>query len=185
MESGFPSPDLLAQARGGDLSAFGRLVRQHEGWLRAMLRGRLVDWATADDLAQEVFITAFRKIHDLREGASLEAWLRGIAMNLLRNHQRKRREEYIGGNLELDLLLNGQPLPFETGPPSLDALTECLRSLGSESRQLLEKRYLHGQTVREISAETGRGYSALTMMFHRLREALATCVENKLEHPQP
>ncbi len=185
MESGDSSRDFLAQARGGDLSAFGGLVRLHEGWVRALLRSRLTDWSAADDLAQDVFITAFRKIHHLRDGASLEAWLRSIAVNLLRNHYRKRREEYVGGSLELDFLFNEQTLPCDAFSPSLDALTECLDSISGDSRRLLEKRYLHGLTVREISKETGRGYSALTMMFHRLREALTACVETKLEQSLP
>jgi RNA polymerase sigma-70 factor, ECF subfamily len=46
---------------------------------------------------------------------------------------------------------------------------------------LLNQRYLSGKTVREISSASGKGYSALTMQLHRLREILAECVQRKLE----
>ena len=97
--------DLLERSRAGDIEAFGGLVREHQGWLRGMLRGRLRNWAAADDLAQDAFVTAFRKIRQFRGDSKFETWLRGIAMNHLRNFVRKRRAECIGGSEELAVML--------------------------------------------------------------------------------
>jgi len=172
---------ILERSRGGDLDAFGELVSMHEGWVRGFLRSRIRDWAAADDLAQEVFVTAFRKIRDFRGESEFEGWLRGIAVNLLRNFIRKRCEVCIGGSGELQDLLDQQPREIESGGPALDALHECLSRIDGAARQLLDARYVNGRSVRELSAETGRGYSALTMHLHRLREVLADCVRKKLE----
>ena len=179
--STIPQNDPLWRARAGSVEAFGELVNLHEGWVRALLRGRLKDWSAADDLAQEVFVTAFRKIRQFRGDGCLDAWLRGIAMNLLRNYKRKHREEYIGGSMELETLTSRRPQPMESAGPSLEALGDCLAELGGDVRDLLEKRYVQGVSVKELSQRTGRGYSALTMQFHRLREILAECIEAKLE----
>ena len=137
--------------------------------LRGMLRARLGDWTAADDLAQDAFVTAFRKLRDFRGDSSFESWLRAIAMNHLRNFIRKRREMCVGGDAELQELLGaGDGAACREGE-RLAALRECLKRIQGPSRELLDSRYVTGKSVRQISAETGRGYSALTMQLHRLR----------------
>lgn len=175
------SEGVLRRSQAGDLDAFGELVRAHEGWLRGMLRARLRDWTAADDLAQDAFVTAFRKIKGFRGDSSFETWLTGIAMNHFRNYIRKHREEYIGGNEELQVLLGAEEDPKIAGGEHLLALQECLQKVTGPSRELLDARYVLGMTVREIAAENGRGYSALTMQLHRLRLGLADCVERTLK----
>lgn len=173
------------QARGHDwMDAFGELVRLHEGWVRGFLRSRIRDWAAADDLAQDVFVTAFRRVQTYSGEASFEGWLRGIAVNHLRNFFRKRREQCIGGNEELQALIDRGADTFLAGADesgALDALNQCLDKIDGPSRELLNERYLTGKTVREISAASGKGYSALTMQLHRLRELLAECVRRNIE----
>jgi len=170
----------VQRSRAGDMDAFGELVRMHEGWLRGMLRARLSDWAAADDLAQDAFVTAFRKLRDFRGDSSFESWLRGIAMNHLRNFIRKRREVCIGGDAELQELLGAEEEPPQEDE-TLEALRECLKRIAGPSRELLDSRYVTGKSVRQISAETGRGYSALTMQLHRLRVALGECIKQTME----
>lgn len=175
---------LLHQSREGDLEAFSELVRRHQGWLRGLLRSQLRDWTAADDLAQDAFVTAFRKIRNFRGDSSFETWLRGIAMNHLRNYIRKHREECIGGNEELQQLLGvdeDDAVPEGQRGQTMEALRDCLEKVTGPSRDLLLSRYGVGKTVREIASETGRGYSALTMQLHRLRLGLAECVEQTMK----
>jgi RNA polymerase sigma-70 factor (ECF subfamily) len=172
---------VITRSQAGDLDAFGQLVRTHEGWLRGWLRSQLRDWTAADDLAQDAFVTAFRKIREFRGDGSFESWLRSIANNHFRNHIRKKREEYIGGDIELQNLLETDDTSALHSAPSLEALKECLQGVAGPSRELIEARYIAGETVREISAKTNQGYSALTMKLHRLRKTLADCIETKLQ----
>jgi RNA polymerase sigma factor (sigma-70 family) len=72
---------LVAAAQAGSTEAFSRLVDRHQQALRAFLRRACGDWATADDLAQEVFLTAWSRIDRLKAGASVRAWLCGIGYN--------------------------------------------------------------------------------------------------------
>lgn len=174
------SDPLVRSSQQGDIDAFGRLVLMHEGWLRAFLRSRLRDRHAADDLAQDVFVTAFQRIRDFRTGESFEAWLRGIAHNHFRNHVRKRRESHVGGQAELDELMTERAEVSLSGGSLLEALEECLAKLNPASRELLDERYLKGHTLRALSAESGTNYSALTMRLHRIREQLAQCVHLKL-----
>jgi RNA polymerase sigma-70 factor (ECF subfamily) len=74
------SPDgaLVVAAQAGSTGAFARLVERHQQPLRAFLRRASGDWALADDLAQETFLTAWSRIGQLQAGDSVRAWLCGI-----------------------------------------------------------------------------------------------------------
>ena len=164
----------------GDLDGFSRLVREHEGWVRGYLRARINDWTAADDLVQEVFITAFRKLDSFKGDSSFESWLKGIALNHFRNYIRKHREQYIGGSEELQLLMDGDSQQAHKARENnvlLEALKDCLSTTDGPIRELLTERYITGKTVKEIASEQNLGYSAVTMKLHRMRLLLADCVE--------
>jgi RNA polymerase sigma-70 factor (ECF subfamily) len=84
--------DLVAQAVGDNHDAFAELVRRYQSPLRAWLR-RLTngDDAWADDLAQESFLRAYRRLRSFRGDGTFSAWLFGIAYNQFRNELRRRR----------------------------------------------------------------------------------------------
>jgi RNA polymerase sigma-70 factor (ECF subfamily) len=87
---------LIARALGGsDTAAFGQLVRRHQGTLRARLR-RLTrgDHALADDLAQETFLTAWRKLHQFRAEARFSTWLYRIAYTTFLQARRGKRVDF-------------------------------------------------------------------------------------------
>jgi RNA polymerase sigma-70 factor (ECF subfamily) len=72
---------LVARALlGDDRQAFEQLVRRHQGMVRAQLRRLLHgDEAAADDLAQETFLLAWRKLDQFRSDARFSTWLYRIA----------------------------------------------------------------------------------------------------------
>jgi RNA polymerase sigma-70 factor (ECF subfamily) len=74
-----------------DRRAFEQLMRRHHGMVRAQLR-RLVngDHGRADDLAQETFLLAWRKLHQFRGDARFSTWLYRIAYTCFLQAQRKK-----------------------------------------------------------------------------------------------
>ena len=88
------SAEDMRLRRVGDSAAFGSLVRQHQSSLRGfLLRLTRGDHALADDLAQEVFIEAFRKLGQYDGRGSFAGWLYAIAWSRFRMAVRKRRLE--------------------------------------------------------------------------------------------
>jgi len=90
-------PDTALVARvlaGDDRHAFAALVRRHQGSVRALLR-RLCkgDDAFADDLAQETFLQAHRKLDQFRGDAKFSTWIYRIAYNSFLMAIRSRHEE--------------------------------------------------------------------------------------------
>jgi RNA polymerase sigma-70 factor (ECF subfamily) len=83
---------LVARVRlCGDRNAFEHLVRRHQGMVRAQLRRLLHgDAATADDLAQETFLLAWRKLDQFRGDARFSTWLHRIAWSCFLQAYRKQ-----------------------------------------------------------------------------------------------
>jgi RNA polymerase sigma-70 factor (ECF subfamily) len=80
--------------------AFDTTVAEFSGKLRAFLRRRVRDDATADDLAQETMLKVFRSREALRDGQRLEAWLYRIARTTLIDfYRRQRPREELPANL--------------------------------------------------------------------------------------
>ena len=80
-----------------DRHAFAELVRRHQSSVRACLRKLTAgNHALSDDLAQETFILAWRKLASFRQQARFSTWLYRIATNCWLAHNRKRREELLG-----------------------------------------------------------------------------------------
>ncbi len=83
---------LIARIRlGDDPRAFEQLVRRHQGLVRAQLRRLLHgDLAAADDLAQEAFLLAWRKLDQFRGEASFSTWLYRITYACFLQAARKK-----------------------------------------------------------------------------------------------
>ena len=171
------------EKRDADLDAFGLLVKEHQAAVRAFVLSRINDPFEAHDLAQEVFLIAFRKIGEIDAGRPIRPWLIGIALNEVRNHQRKRRALPIGSRGEIiDLLesrIQGSDSSLKDGRV-FDALEHCLGRLEESARRLLQQRYVEGMGISEICSSEGKKHSAITMKLHRLREKLRHCIENQI-----
>ena len=91
-EAGATRPALSLSA-----DDFAQLVERHQQALRAFLRRVSGDWALADDLAQETFLTAWSRLGRLAPGQSAGAWLCGIGYNkyltALRGARRARQRD--------------------------------------------------------------------------------------------
>ncbi len=175
---------LIVSARAGCLTSFGELVSRYQSQIRGYLVKRMDGAHEAEDIAQDVFLIAHSKLAEFDTGMPLGPWLRGIALNLLRNHQRKRRPFAVGGDAELASLIDSKASGHFTDqhePEVFAVLEECLDKLDSPSRRLLLRKYRDGAIVRDLCKEMNLNHSTITMRLHRLRAALADCIRQNLQ----
>lgn len=176
-------PELIRKAQGGDLEAFARLVAMHQKSVRACVAVRVNTPHDADDIAQEVFLIAHRKLGELDAGQPLGPWLRTVAIFLLRNHQRKIQRSPVSA-VEHIAELADKALIEEThddrDEARLAAMQICLGKLEAGAREMLRMRYEEDLPLAEIGTRLNRKHSALTMALHRLRQSLRDCVEQQL-----
>src|SRR5215213_5893915 len=86
-----PDAQLVLTARRGDKRAFVEIVARHQAMVCGIAFGILNDFAASEDAAQEAFLTAWRKFHELREPERLRGWLGRIARNAALGHLRRQR----------------------------------------------------------------------------------------------
>jgi RNA polymerase sigma-70 factor, ECF subfamily len=88
-----PEDDLVEDARRGSREAFAGLVRLHERRVYGLVFRMAGNRSDADDLAQEVFLSAWKSIASFRRGSSFYTWLYRIAVNTSLTFLRKRSRE--------------------------------------------------------------------------------------------
>ena len=88
---------LVARARQGDEAAFERLVRRHQRYVFNVAYRVLGDYAEAEDITQEVFTKAYKKLAQLKWPHRFQSWLYAITSNecklWLRRHSKEQEQE--------------------------------------------------------------------------------------------
>ena len=158
---------VLAVLKRDDRAAFGELVRRHQSQVRTVLR-RLTrgDTGLADDLAQDVFIAAWKNLATFRFEARFSTWLYRIAINAWRSDARKRRE------VLLDTDEDGPSLQLASEEPAVDTcsrvdLERALETL-SEGEQAAIAACYYADLSHEEAAEA-LGIPLGTVKTHVLR----------------
>ena len=164
---------------------FEVFVRQNEGPLWAYLRATIRDPGLVDDLFQETLITAWRRFDDYDPSRPLGPWLRGIALNLARNADRRRRREpvIVGEAAEVAIEQTVARLESRTGDDwveKLSLLRPCLDELTDRSRDLIRRRYENRETSVQIAASGNRSEAAVRKQLQRVRSMLADCIRRRL-----
>ena len=174
--------ELIIAAQKGEISAFSELVRRYQARVRASLAVRMNSVHDAEDLAQDAFVIAYRKLSEFDSECEFGPWIRAIAFNLLKNYWRKHRAEPAGGSAELELLINRQievRHAEHDESEKLSALRYCMSKLSDELKTLLQKHYVQGMSVAELTKEAGGKHSAMTMRLHRMRDQLRRCISDQ------
>jgi RNA polymerase sigma-70 factor (ECF subfamily) len=141
---------VVALAMSGDRDAFSELVRRRQSWLRNFLRRLCRDPALADDLAQQVFLRAWRSLPTLKSVAAFGAWLRRLAINTWLAHVRSAPPPMASlGRAELPV-----PVAVASTAEQLD-LDGALAQLSREERMCVVLAYNEGMSHGEISLVTG------------------------------
>jgi RNA polymerase sigma-70 factor (ECF subfamily) len=150
----------------GDQDAFARLYAGYVRMVHAILLGR-VPRRDVDDLVQDVFISAYTRIGELRDAAAFGGWLATIARNRATDYLRQTRAQ-----VELpDELPGGDPIEAETL-----VVLDAVRRLPEAYRDTLLMRLVEGMSGNEIAARTGLTPASVRVNLHRgmklLREKL-------------
>jgi RNA polymerase sigma-70 factor, ECF subfamily len=165
-DGGVSLSSTIRAVANGDRDAFSRLYADYSRMVHAVLLGR-VPRRDVDDLVQDVFVTAYTRIRELREPAAFGGWIATIARNRATDYLRQSREQ-----VELpDELPGGDPIEAETF-----AVLEVIRGLPEAYRDTLLMRLVEGMSGQEIADRTGLAPGSVRVNLHRgmklLREKL-------------
>ncbi len=84
-------PDLVARCRAGDVGAFETLYRQHSARIYSLTVRMAGSPEEGEDLLQEIFLQAYRKLGSFKGDAAIGTWLYRLALNHCLDFVRSRR----------------------------------------------------------------------------------------------
>jgi len=161
---------LVRRAVSGDTAAFEQLYRRHAGRVHgAILRLVGMDRARAEELTQDAFVQAWRKLGGFRHESAFSTWLHRLGVNVALMDLRVRREEDTLGDEALHDAAGGD-VPFcaaERGD-----LERAVAALPTRARAVLVLHDVEGYKHEEISAELGMAVGSSKAQLHRARGLL-------------
>ncbi len=190
----FTDAELVAQSLAGSHEAFGRIVRQYQGLVCAIAYSATGNVSRSEDLAQETFVTAWRKLNQLREPQKLRSWLCSIARSVASNALRSDKREPTQAAAPLDAA-SGRPTatPDPTGHAinheEEAILWRSLERIPELYREPMVLFYREEQSVERVAEKLELSEEAVRMRLSRgrklLAEEVAAFVEGALARSGP
>jgi RNA polymerase sigma factor (sigma-70 family) len=172
--------ELVRRTRAGDREAFGILVERHRRTVYVLALQKGLQAAEAEDVAQEVFLKAYRSLGALADPQAFGRWLYGITGHVVADVGRARARRHEEGSLDHAL----EPLaPADKRADVLfnEERRQVLRALGElaeEQRLVILLRYIEGLTPKQIAERLGEPRGTIRSRLHHalalLQTALAT-----------
>lgn len=161
----------ISASLGGDRAAFEALVKRYERRVFRLARRFFRRPEEIEEVAQETFLTVWRKLGSYRARAPFEHWLTRVCLNCCYARFRKRRPEETG--------VSGVDTPAREHDPSrrLDA-ERLLASLDPEDRFVLQLLHGEGWSTAEIAEKMGWSRSKVKVRAHRARTRLRKALDS-------
>jgi len=163
---------LVERCRQGDLGAFEELYRAHSGRLYSVAYRMLGNQADAEDLLQEIFLSAHRKLESFRGESALGTWLYRLAVNLCLDYLRSRT----GRAIQLTDSLDDEPAfsqpvsrGFAEGTVTKMDIERALSQLPEGCRTAFVLHDIEGLEHREVAEVMGIAEGTSKSQVHKAR----------------
>jgi RNA polymerase sigma factor (sigma-70 family) len=171
---------LVAAVRAGDDAAFGLLYERYRPRIGAYVQSMVSDHGRAEDIAQEVFISALRRLRATDRPVMFKPWLYEIAKNACIDEYRRIRRtqeiplDGIAEVSEIDRLHSTAPTPHAAieSKMRLDDLRGAFRGLSDSHHQILVLRELEGLSYNQIGDRLGISKPVVESTLFRARRRL-------------
>jgi len=173
--------DLVSAVRRGEDDAFKELFSRYRGRIRGYASGILADTDLAEDITQEVFISALRRLRDTERPIAFKPWIYQIAKNACIDELRRRRNlevplehlrEWPDGEADLLSPDPGPELAVES-KQQLEDLRGAFRGVSDLHHRILVLRELEGLSYHEIGERLGMSRPVVESTLFRARRRLA------------
>lgn len=156
---------------------FTRLWIEAQHTLTGFVTLHVQDYASVDDIVQEVATQATENFDQYDPDRPFGAWLIGIArMRIAEAYRKKGRSPVVFSNDVMESItqafIDAQPEVNDR----LEALRECMGKLSDRHRRVIDLRYTRQKSSDQIAEQVGGGAEAIDSMLYRIRLALRQCI---------
>jgi RNA polymerase sigma factor (sigma-70 family) len=186
--------ELVSASLAGNRDAFGRIVTRYQSLICSLAYSATGCLGQSEDLAQETFITAWKRLRHLREPGKLRAWLCGIARNCINNSLRREGREPLRAAEPLDAVHDApaiEPLPSDRviSKEEEAVLWRSLERIPETYREPLVLFYREHQSIERVAEELELSQDAVKQRLSRgrklLHEQVLAFVEGALKRTNP
>ncbi len=161
--------ELVEACGAGDPEAFRRLVRRYERRVFRLAGRFFRRREEVEDVAQETFLTVWRKLATFRGEGSLEGWVTRICLNTCYARLRKKKLD--------EVELAAEPAAGRADPTARLEVERLLARLAPADRFVLQLLHGEGWTTAEIAARLGWSRTNVKVRAHRARRKLQKLLE--------
>lgn len=185
---------LVIACLEGDRQAFGRIVTRYQRLLCSLAYSSLGNLGESEDVAQEAFVEAWKKLGNLREPEKLKSWLCGILRFKVSHHRRKEARQPIrhAGELHEVGILESNDEPIEDVAMKEEEqalLWQALETVPETYRETLILYYREQRSVELVASELDLSEDAVKQRLSRgrklLQEKMMNFVEGALSRSAP
>jgi RNA polymerase sigma-70 factor (ECF subfamily) len=168
---------LVRAAQRGDITSFEKLYRHYYQKVYVVARATLKDSHEAEDILQQTFVTAWKKLNTLQQPAAFPAWITRIAVNACYSLLRNRNIPLpVDANEDMfeqeDLDEETMPAVYAERADLRERLAQVIESLSDLQRQAIAMYYFEGLKVEEIANATGSTANTVKVRLHAARKAI-------------
>lgn len=178
MAEGDPSDEDLMRryVLEDDRGAFGVLFARYDRRLIGFFRRAGVSDPVAKDMLQTTFMHVHRARRDFHQGAKVRPWVFAIAVNVRREHFRRRQRK---PETQLDFAVHGEPVTLpDTTTPSDRLVRRALGQLSDSQREVILLHWYEGLTFPEVARLVGASTSAVKVRAHRAYNKLRVLLKD-------
>ncbi|HIK37825.1 MAG: sigma-70 family RNA polymerase sigma factor [Geminocystis sp.] len=186
---------LCQEGKQPDRVAFTELLRRYQGYVDKILYNLAPDWPDRGDLAQEVWLRVYKKIHSLQDPTKFKSWLGRLVTNLFYDQLRKRKK--YSESLSLDSPITEDDEEYQWDLPSqlpnpeealstaefYEHLQRAIANLPETFRVTIVLREIQGLSYEEIAEITqvslGTVKSRIARARHRLQSLLKPYLDSR------
>jgi RNA polymerase sigma-70 factor, ECF subfamily len=161
--------------RGDDFARlFGRNARQIYSYILTLIP----NWADAEDIFQETSTILWEKFHEYTPGTNFRAWACQVAYYRVVWFQKRQKKVAVPFSEEFFRLVAIETTSQESLLEERHlALADCVQRLIATDRDLIERCYTPGITIKQVAADIGRPPEATYKALKRIHRELFDCVE--------
>ena len=167
--------DLIAATLAGDREAFGKLYDKHSRIVRAVVGSVSGDWNFAEDMVQETFLRAYRKLSTIRQPDHFGRWVVGIARQVGRERRRtlkRDRHQFIGLAPTEKESVRDETAEIEYRD-QFHVVMKRLAKMPEKQRLAVHAMFLNGQNARQVAESLGLSRSGFYALVRRAIAQLA------------
>ncbi|HUS31746.1 MAG TPA: sigma-70 family RNA polymerase sigma factor, partial [Kofleriaceae bacterium] len=166
---------LIEASRRGDRDAFAEIIARYQRAVYAVAFAGVRDRALADDVAQDTFVIAWRRLSELRDASRLPAWLCGIARNRARELRRQTRRE-IASEMRDEIVHPTTPYDAMSDAETERIIADALGKVPDVYREPLVLYYYEERSIDDVARSLGISPATTNKRLSRGRRFLAESV---------